>query len=208
MKKKNPPTVGDADILAYLEGLASPDVKAEIEASPRLLARARQLAREEARLRLFLAPAEDENDLELLQPSLLERVRFEMAQLIRSGGAAITKQGGAIAPQPAPVRGMPIEQDQINQQATKLAFETDELFIGVEIDFEADNSQQFELRGYVLGWDEYEAQASFWCDNTLLQTVTLDDENEFFVDHLFPGDYQIVITTPNRCIVLESFSIS
>lgn len=207
MTKKIPQTVNDADILAYLEGLASPDVKAEIEASSWLLARARQLAREEARLHLFLAPAQDEGDLDLLTPSFLERVHFEIAQLIRPSRVSLTNQGGVIAPQPMLVRGTSSEEDKINRQATTLAFETNELFIGVEIRLKDDNSEQFELRGYVLGWDECEAQASVWHDHTPLQTVILDGEDEFFVENLPFGDYQLVIATPNRCIVLESFSI-
>ena len=208
MTKKNPQAVEDADILAYLEGLASPDLKAEIEASPWLMARAHQLAREESRLRLFLSPAGDKNDLELLQPGFLQRARFEIGRLIRVEGGAITDQSGTATPQPALVRGTSIEEDQINQQVIKLTFKTNELFIAVEVGPEADNSEQFELRSYVLGWDESEAQASVWCDNILLNTVMLDDENEFFVDNLSTGDYQIIITTPNRCIVLEPFSIS
>lgn len=206
MTKKNFRPIDDADLLAYLEGLASPDVKAAIEASPELLAQARQLAREEARLRLFLTPVEDENGLDLQSASLWERMRVEIARLIRPRGSSSSNRG-ARAAQPVFVRGMSGEMPELNSQVRKLAFEVGELFIAVEIGLEPDHTAQYHLRGYVLGWEEQEAEAAIWCNNRQLATARLNDEDEFFVEQLLPGEYQIVITTPHRRIALESFSI-
>lgn len=208
MTKETPHPIDDATLLAYLEGLVSPEIKAEIEASPWLMAQARQLAREEARLRLFLAPPEDENNLELLSPGLLQRARVEIARLIKPTRGSNNKPRGVRSPQPILVRGMSGEEHELNQQVRKLAFATDDLFIAVEIAPDTDNAERYKLRGYMLGCDECDAQADIRCNDVPLLTVGLDDEDEFFVDKLLPGDYQIVITTPNRCIELESFSIS
>jgi hypothetical protein len=130
----------------------------------------------------------------------------EIARLIKSRGTSNTNRGAGAA-QPVFVRGVSGEKDGLSPQVRKLAFEAGELFIAVEIAPEVDPIGQYHLNGYVLGWEEQEAEAAIWCNNRQQATATLNDEDEFFMEQLLPGEYQIVITTPHRCIVLESFSI-
>ena len=208
MTKKRPRAVDDADILAYLEGVASPDIVAQIEASTRLLERAHLLALAEARLRLLLAPGEDKEDLELLQLGSVEHARVEIARLFKPMRAYFEDRKTADAPMPVFVRGGPYdERDERNPRATKLAFEAGEVFIVLDIKPMAAGSTQFELQGYVLGWDEPEIQAQIWRENTLVSMVSFECEDKFTAVELPAGHYQVALITSKKRIVLEPFSI-
>lgn len=208
MTKQKSHAVGDAKILAYLEGVASPDVTAQIEASTELLERAHLLAQAEARLRLFLAPGKDEEDLELLHPGTIEQARVEIARLFKPMRAYFEDRKTADSPMPVFVRGGPYdERDEQNPRVTKLAFEAGEVFIVLDIKPMDAGSMQFELQGYVLGWDEPEIQAQIWRENTLVSTVSFDTEDKFSVAKLPSGHYQVALITSKKRIVLEPFAI-
>lgn len=204
MNPKKLPPVDDADILAYLEDAVSADLKAQIEASPQLLARAKQLEQAEARLRLFLAKSEEvAPDSEKNKTPLLARFQAEAAKLIQPIRIKLEPLQTPSHPQMALVRGAP----SLPTKYKKVAFEGEDLFVVLEFIPNTSNSPRFDLNGYILGWDDPETAVQIWYQKAFLASIKLDEDDEFKAENLLPGQYEIKFIGTTIHLRLAAFNI-
>ncbi|MGB1251140.1 MAG: hypothetical protein ACPG8W_11035 [Candidatus Promineifilaceae bacterium] len=220
----------DADLFAYLENNIPSPIAAQIEASAELRARAEALSAETHSLSALLyrhtCPSADELgdyhfgmlakaatqcvtahlaicphcSRELVQmqrfigdfpsqPSMLKRVKVWFAELFP-----------VAAPVGAPRLAFRGDDDDL------LLYEANGVQISIDVQDDIEHVGYKAIVGLVIGGeDDYKAQ--LYKAGEPVQTVTIDIAGSFIIDHLPPGEYELILNGDELLIHLQSLKV-
>jgi hypothetical protein len=137
-----------------------------------------------------------------LEFSLMERVREQARVLIAHlvGESAGTRPSGLPLPAPAFVgtRG---------QEEGPYLYEAEDVQIAIEIQEDAERPDRKALLGLVIGADPGGMTAQLWQAEQMRATVTVDSLGNFAIAQLEPGEYQLILSSPQMEIHIQPVRI-
>jgi hypothetical protein len=226
------PAIGEADLLAYLDGAASAEIAATIEQSPALRQQAQQIARSMQQLTAQLY----RHDC----PDTLALTDYHTGQLAAREARAV-KQHVAHCPHCAyelietrAFLGAPVAAPSLYEQIKialarrlsgwgpaadvqpalrgvadgPLLYETEDgVQIAIDIVADAPHATEKSLTGFVTGADVNALSVSLWRDGTLQTMLPVDEFGNFSAQGLANGSYELIVTGPELIIHIEALAI-
>lgn len=222
----------DAELLAFLDGEADPEISKELENSPELIERLEKLSLENKRnlasfyrltcpdsmeigeYYLGLLPLEKTSRIEThlkTCPHCAEEFANlkDLAQETRTKKRLFPKPAskpgfGSLAPG-FEVRGGPSEFQGDNDRV--YVYEVGEMRISLEILDDLDNLDQKELLGLIESDDSFDSKVMMMLGETLLGEEAIDSAGNFIFSNLSPNRYTLILSTPDTEIIIQSLKV-
>jgi hypothetical protein len=153
--------------------------------------------RELARLELFLA------DLALApEPDRLAKtagqIRVLVARLVGGARDALSAPAPVLAPAYAGIRG---------ESSGPAIFEAESAQVLFAVQPGSNAAGRFELFGLLTGAGPTGFRANLWRGDELIAAVPVDEGGNFIFSDLAPGDYELVLSSPEQTIYIEKLTI-
>jgi anti-sigma factor RsiW len=157
------------------------------------LAQCPHCRRELAQLKDYLG--ELASDVEF---NALERVRVLVARLVHRGWEGGRPPPPALAPAYLGVRG---EEEGI------YVYQTDDVEVVIDVQDDTEQQDLKVLLGLVTGMDTRGLRAHLWQADQLVTTASVDDLGNFVIPHLAPASYELILSSPEVEIHLQTLEI-
>lgn len=195
MNEEPKSNIDDGLLLAYLEHELEPELAEQIEGNGYLLYRALQLARQEQRLKMWLAPPQPVEEPGLV--AKLGRIKTYIGQKLSfSAGDAPADQQlawrGSKQAAPAATPG----QQQYQAGAYTLLLSCHRVTAGQD---------RFDLTAAILA-DQAFTTATLWQAQQRVATSG-NQLDEFAFTQLEPGQYLLAFTAPDQCVLLPELIV-